>query len=71
MINLSPNIPDPDGFYQELIDSQRDMTDAEAEMMNCKLILILANHIGDRAVLRQAIATAAAKPGTTKQGAAK
>ena len=66
MLNLSPNIPDPDGFYQELIDSQRDMTDAEAEMMNCKLILILANHIGDRDVLREAIATAAKKPGTAK-----
>ena len=63
MLNLSPNIPDPDGFYQELIDSQRDMTDAEAEMMNCKLILILATHIGDRDVLRQAIAAAARKPG--------
>lgn len=66
MLNLSPNIPDPDGFYQELIDSQRDMSEAEAEMMNCKLILILANHIGDRDVLRQAIATAAKKSGAAK-----
>ncbi|MFO1135542.1 MAG: DUF2783 domain-containing protein [Rhodoblastus sp.] len=63
MLNLSPNIPDPDGFYQELIDSQRDMSEAEAEAMNCKLILILANHIGDRDVLRQAIAAAAKKSG--------
>ncbi len=63
MLNLSPNIPDPDGFYQELIDSQRDMSEAEAETMNCKLILILANHIGDRDVLRQAIAAAAKKSG--------
>lgn len=66
MLNLSPNSPDPDGFYQELIDSQRDMSEAEAEMMNCKLILILANHIGDRDVLRQAIATAAKKSGAAK-----
>jgi len=66
MLNLSPNIPDPDGFYQELIDSQRDMSEAEAETMNCKLILILANHIGDREVLRQAIATAAKKSGASK-----
>ena len=66
MLNLSPNIPDPDGFYQELIDSQRDMSEAEAEKMNCKLILILANHIGDRDVLRQAIATAAKKSGASK-----
>lgn len=66
MLSLSPNIPDPDGFYQELIDSQRGMSEAEAEMMNCKLILVLANHIGDREVLRQAIATAAKKSGAAK-----
>lgn len=66
MLNLSPNIPDPDGFYQELIDSQRDMSEAETETMNCKLILILANHIGDRDVLRQAIAAAAKKSGAAK-----
>jgi predicted LPLAT superfamily acyltransferase len=57
-LNLQPNIPDPDGFYQELIDSQRDMTDAEAQMMNCKLVLVLANHIGDREVLRAALLVA-------------
>ncbi|WP_407123287.1 DUF2783 domain-containing protein [Bradyrhizobium sp. STM 3561] len=51
----TPNIADPDGFYQELIDSQRDMDEEEAELMNCKLVLILANHIGDRGVLREAI----------------
>jgi len=58
---LTPNIPDPDGFYQELIDSQRDMNDAQASAMNCKLILVLANHIGDRTVLRQALAAAGGK----------
>lgn len=57
-LNLQPNIPDPDGFYQELIDSQRDMSDAEAQMMNCKLVLVLANHIGDREVLRAALRVA-------------
>ena len=57
-LTLQPNIPDPDGFYQELIDSQRDMSDAQAQAMNCKLILVLANHIGDRAVLREALKVA-------------
>ena len=54
-LNTKPNIPDPDGFYQELIDSQREMDDAQAERMNCKLVLILANHIGDREIIREAI----------------
>ena len=57
-LNLNSNIADPDGFYQELIDSQRDLSEAEAEMMNCKLVLILANHIGDREVFREALKVA-------------
>ncbi len=57
-LNLNPNIADPDGFYQELIDSQRDLSTEDAERMNCKLILILANHIGDREALREALVVA-------------
>ena len=58
-LNTQPNIPDPDGFYEELIESQRDMTDAQAQAMNARLILVLANHIGDREALSQAIRLAA------------
>ena len=54
----TPNIPDPDGFYKELMDSQRDLSDEQADLMNAKLILVLANHVGDRAVLSEAIAVA-------------
>jgi hypothetical protein len=54
-LETKPNISDPDGFYEELIDSQRDMSESEAELMNCKLVLILANHVGDRTILREAI----------------
>lgn len=56
---LDANIPDPDGFYQELTDSQRDLDEASANDMNARLVLILANHIGDREVLRAALALAA------------
>lgn len=62
-LTLAPNIADPDGFYCELIDSQRDLSEAEAELMNCKLILILANHIGDRAVLKEALKVAGGRVG--------
>jgi hypothetical protein len=57
-LNRQPNIPDPDGFYQELIESQRELSDAQAEMLTTKLVLILANHVGDRELLREAIALA-------------
>lgn len=58
---LTPNIPDPDGFYEELIESQRLLSDEAAQLMNCKLILLLANHIGDRAVLTEALNAAGGK----------
>jgi hypothetical protein len=62
-LQTRPNIADPDGFYQELIDSQRDMEEAEAELMNCKLVLLLANHIGDRDILREALRRAGGRLG--------
>ena len=49
-------IADPDGFYEELIASQRDLSDEQAALMNAKLVLTLANHVGDREVLREALA---------------
>ncbi len=58
LLNRQPNITDPDGFYQELIDSQRDLNDEQADMLTSKLVLILANHVGDRALLSEAIALA-------------
>jgi len=63
MLQTDPNITDPDGFYQELIDSQRGMTEDEATLMNCKLVLVLSNHVGDRDVLRAALRRAGGRLG--------
>ena len=60
-LNLQPNIPDADGFYAELINAQRDLNDEQADMFLAKLSLILANHIGDRAVLSEALVLARGK----------
>lgn len=54
----TPNVPDPDGFYEELINAQRELTDEQVELMNAKLILVLANQVGDRATLSEALALA-------------
>jgi hypothetical protein len=61
----TPNISDPDGFYAELLDlhNQHDKTTSDA--INAQLILILANHIGDREILKQAFALAAQERVTT------
>jgi hypothetical protein len=57
-LNHQPNIASPDSFYEELIHAQRDMNDEQADMLLAKLVLVLANHVGDRAVLSEAIALA-------------
>jgi len=58
LLNLDPNIPDPDGFYDELLAVHDGLSDAESAALNARLILVLANHIGDRTVLRAAIEAA-------------
>jgi len=54
-----PNVADPDGFYAELLALHEGRSKAESDALNARLILVLANHIGDRAVLREAFAVAA------------
>ena len=54
----TPNIPAPDDFYEALIDIHRDLEDAQSALVNAKLVLLLANHIGDLDVLRAAMAAA-------------
>ena len=57
-LNRQPNISTPDSFYEELINAQRDLSDDQADRMLAKLVLILANQVGDREVLAEAIALA-------------
>ena len=58
-LNTKPNIPDPDGFYAELIGAHEGLSDDESAAFNARLVLLLANHIGDRAILTEAISAAA------------
>ena len=57
-LTITPNIPDPDGFYETLINAHEGLTKDESDALNARLILILANHIGDRAVLAAALKAA-------------
>jgi hypothetical protein len=50
--------PDPDTAYLTLVEARRHLSDAEAAELDTKLVLILANHVGDLEVLREAIALA-------------
>ena len=53
-----PHLPAPDDFYQELIEMHRDLSEGESALVNAKLILLLANHIGDPEILAAAMAAA-------------
>jgi hypothetical protein len=57
-LNVEPNLPAPDDFYQALIDMHRDLTDEQSQIANAKLILLLANHIGDMEALTEAMTLA-------------
>ncbi len=54
-LNTDPNLDSPDDFYEALIDMHRDLSAYQSEIVNAKLILVLANHIGDQEVLAQAM----------------
>jgi len=47
-----------DEFYEALIETHRGLSEAESHALNARLILLLANHIGDLGVLREALAKA-------------
>jgi hypothetical protein len=59
-LNTSANLASPDDFYEALIDAHRGLSDAQSEMLNARLILLLANHVGDMATLREALDAARA-----------
>lgn len=56
----------PDDFYQALIEAHDGLSDAQSDLLNAKLVLLLANHIGDGAVLAEALA--AAREGIAPEG---
>ncbi|BAL25001.1 hypothetical protein AZKH_2695 [Azoarcus sp. KH32C] len=65
-LNTQPNLFEPgkrhfrafspgDDFYEALIETHRELTDEQSAMVNARLILLLANHVGDLSVLREAM----------------
>ena len=71
LLKTDPNFHEPgrrffrdfspgDDFYEALIDAHNGLTDEQSEALNARLILLLANHIGDLRVLREALQAAKA-----------
>jgi hypothetical protein len=57
-LTTEPNLAAPDDFYERLLAAHHGLDDAQSAMVNAKLVLLLANHIGDAEVLAQALAAA-------------
>jgi len=56
----APHFDAADAFYEALIDAHRDLSEAQSHELNAKLVLLLANHVGNAVVLREALDAARA-----------
>ena len=54
----TPHFSAADDFYEALIDTHRDLSNEQSQALNARLVLLLANHIGDFGVLKQALLAA-------------
>ncbi|UUX97906.1 DUF2783 domain-containing protein [Aquabacterium sp. J223] len=53
-----PHLDQPDDFYEALLDAHRDLPIEQSHALNARLVLLLANHIGDHPVLCEALQAA-------------
>jgi hypothetical protein len=56
------NLPDADGFYEQLLDAHQGLTEQQSALLNARLILLLANQVGDAKVLKDCVEAARAFP---------
>lgn len=57
-LTLTPNLEQADDFYADLLAAHEGLSKDESDALNARLVLVLANHIGSRAVLTKALAAA-------------
>ena len=57
-LETGSRFPNPDAAYVALVEARRGLSEEAAAALDVKLVLILANHIGDIDVLNEAIALA-------------
>ncbi|HYD75460.1 DUF2783 domain-containing protein [Ramlibacter sp.] len=52
------NFQDADTFYEQLLDAHQGLSRDQSELLNARLILLLANQVGDARVLEECVAAA-------------
>jgi len=55
VLSTSSNFAKPDDAFRMIVESHRGLSDAQSADLDAALVLVLANHIGDIEVLREAI----------------
>jgi hypothetical protein len=61
-MKITPHFQDADGFYEQLLDAHTGLSREQSELLNARLILLLANQIGSKDVLAACIAAARQLP---------
>ncbi|MFM7417073.1 MAG: DUF2783 domain-containing protein [Alphaproteobacteria bacterium] len=59
-LDTKARFTDPDAAYRAIIEAHRGLTESQSADLNAALVLILANQLGDMALLREALALARA-----------
>lgn len=57
-LTTESNLADPDAAYRAIIEAHRGLSEAESVALNARLVLILANHLGDAKILAEALCLA-------------
>jgi hypothetical protein len=52
-------LQDADSFYEQLLDAHLNLSREQSELLNARLILLLANQVGDARVLKECVEAAA------------
>jgi hypothetical protein len=60
VLKREPNLASPDDVYNLIVDAHKGLDEAQCRALDARLILLLANHVGDEGVIREAIAAARA-----------
>jgi hypothetical protein len=61
-VNTALNLQDADSFYEQLLDAHQGLSREQSEQLNARLILLLANQVGDAQVLKECIEAARRSP---------
>jgi Protein of unknown function (DUF2783) len=56
----TPRWTDADAFYEALLDAHLGLSREDSEAFNARLVLVLANQVGDLEVLKACLAAACA-----------